>query len=225
MLNNKVFEFFVAIQDKVFYWFKTSVIWSVINIIFLAVGYNLFLADTTPLDTMILLFLIYTTVMFIPSIQVLFILMRDMYVNDKIPKPVFQKFFQTFADTYRKSFLVGFIYSLMWGLVFINITLITQWHYIALVFFILFSIVLATIVINHLLLNAHYDNTIKQLVVNAIILTFSNPAHTFKIILILAAFFIVSVFVPILFIFVLSMLIYLFIKLFMNLPFNEDNDN
>lgn len=220
----RIFDFFVSIQDNIFYWVKTSVMWSVMNITTLVVAYSYFLPEEASTTRVIAVFLLYSILMFVPSIQVLFILMRNMYAGKNRPRSVARAYVQLFTETYKDSFLAAFLYSSIWALVYINLALITNWHFISLAFLLFFTLVLIVSLMNYLLLYAHYDNTIKNSTINSFILTFTNPGYTLKVLLILVCFSIVSVFVPILFIFVVSMLVSLFVRLFAAIMLSKNEE-
>lgn len=192
-----------------------SLLWTIVNLpTFISLVLVLF--TDFNFERYILLFLLFLSICFnlFPSVQTAFSLMRDLIIKEKIPTHLFKSFFRLYKQNYKRSILAGFIFCITGILIILNISLLNSISYIAQSLFIILGMIFLLCMINYFSFQAHYYLSFKKAILNSIILTFSHPKYTVKILLILGISSVISFFIPIMVFFSISILVNIMFFLF-----------
>lgn len=203
-------------NDKFSFWLKASLAWTILNsLTWLSILGMSFVPISNGSNLLVVIFFLSISFVLFPTTQVLFCIARTLIVNEEqnfvALKTTLLQFWQ---QNYKRSVLGGIFFSVIGTLIFLNIVLLGASNYILQTFFIILGIAFLTVMINYFSFQSHYYLSLKKIIVNSFVFTFSRFKYTLKLISVLGIFSITSVFIPILIFFFVSVLVYILFRMF-----------
>lgn len=210
------YEAFSKINDKLSFWLKTSLIWTIANsLTWMSILWMTFSTGNSESNILLIIFFLSIPFGLFPSTQVLFCITRDLIVNEKQnTSSLRENLFQFWKINYKRSVSSGLIFSVIGVLIFLNVVLLNASNYLFQSFFILLGLILFTVVVSYFSFQSHYYLSLKEIITNSFVFTFAKLKYTLKLMAVLGIFSVVSIFIPILIFFFVSVLVYILFLIF-----------
>lgn len=170
--TNKIY----IVTDWIMKLIVINVIWILFNLPLIFVLVNiLFIEKIEDIFTFVFPVFICLPFIFFPSTTAMFASVRDYVLKKRLAKSIFSRFWIHYKSNYRKSLLGGFVLSIFWVVLIVDILLFLGESNILIVLFMIVSVLLFVFTVNFFSVVVHVENTFFTTLKNASLITISSP--------------------------------------------------
>ncbi|WP_082232138.1 YesL family protein [Halobacillus massiliensis] len=155
-----------------------NIIWFIINLPVFIVGASVMISYRTPADIVYLSpLLLLVPVLSFPATTALFAIARD-WMMEQDHDSLTKSYLSYVKGNYKKSMTAGFIWVLFWVIWAVDLYLLTGINSLLAAVFAMLGVLLFVTTIHFFSLSVHYHMSIRQLIVNSLMMTAGKPLLT-----------------------------------------------
>jgi len=166
---------FYKVSEWVMYFTITNILWVLFNLpIFILLFYIIKTQNIADFAFFISVVFLLLPILFFPATTAIFACARDWVLSNDFNKIV-KKFWMHYQKNLKQSYAGGFLLTLLWVILFIDIYFFIDVSIIITTIILISSVFLLVYTTIFFSTTVHYNVSFKQILINTLVITITNP--------------------------------------------------